>query len=119
MGAMSPTERLILSFDYVQMQVLAGGFIQLIQNGYVELLVPAIEGLQQLELAPGMISLLDDVLRVYVLNRDALDRDTSVEEFGRLYEEYKEFESLDDQFTALHPATVQAILENVLGADRE
>lgn len=114
---MSVEERLLLSFDYVQMQVGAGGFIQLIQNGYVSLLVPAIEGLQQLGLEPGMISLLDDVLRVYVLNRDALDRDTSVQEFGRLYEEFKEFEILDDRFTELQPAAVQSILSAVTQAE--
>jgi hypothetical protein len=111
---MSEEERLILSFDYIQTQALAGGFIQLIQNGYVSLLVPAIEGLQQLQPESGMISLLDDVLRVYVLNREALDRDTSVEEFGKLYEEFKEFESLDERFTTMQPATIEAIVTAVV-----
>lgn len=111
---MSGEERLILSFDYIQTQALAGGFIQLIQNGYVSLLVPAIEGLQQLQPESGMISLLDDVLRVYVLNREALDRDTSVEEFGKLYEEFKEFESLDERFTAMQPAAIEAIVTAVV-----
>jgi hypothetical protein len=111
---MSVEERLILSFDYIQMQALSGGFIQLIQNNYVSLLVPAIEGLQQLDLEPGMVLLLDDVLRVYVLNRDALDRDTSVEEFGKLYEEFREFETLDDRFTLLQPDAVQAVVQHVV-----
>lgn len=111
---MSVEERLILSFDYIQMQALSGGFIQLIQNNYVSLLVPAIEGLQQTGLEAGMISLLDDVLRVYVLNRDALDKETSVEEFGKLYEEFKEFESLDQRFTELQPETIKAIVRYVV-----
>ena len=114
MDEMSVEERVILSFDYIRTQVLGGGFIQLIQNNYISLLLPAIEGLQALSLEPGMISLLDDVLRVYVLNRESLDRDTSVEEFGKLYEEFREFESLDDRFTALQPATIQAILRHVM-----
>ncbi len=112
---MSVEERLILSFDYIQMQALSGGFIQLIQNNYVSLLVPAIEGLQQLQLEPEMVLLLDDVLRVYVLNREALDRDTSVEEFGKLYEEFREFETLDDRFTALQPAAIKTIVTYMIG----
>lgn len=116
---MSTEERLVLSFDYIRNQAGGGGFIQLIQNNYVSLLVPAIEGLQELSLEPGMISLLDDVLRVYVLNRESLDRDTTVEEFGKLYEEFKEFESLDKGFTELQPATVQAILRHVTTEEKD
>jgi len=91
-------EQLILSFDYVQMQVAQGGFIQLIQNGYTPLLVMVIESLQALNLAPDMTGILDDALKVYVLNKEVLDRETSVEEFGRLYGEFKEFEVLEERF---------------------
>ena len=36
---LSPGQELLIRYDYVRMQVLQGGFIQLIQNGYVNLLL--------------------------------------------------------------------------------
>lgn len=97
----TPLEQVILGFDYIQSQVGQGGFIQLIQNGYISLLVTVIEGLQELGINTEMRQVLDDVLRVFVLNKELLERETSVEEFGKLYEEFKEFELLEARFEAL------------------
>ncbi len=110
MDRLSDYERLVLSFDYVQMQVGQGGFIQLIQNGYISLLVPVIESLQHLKLSPGMAIVLDDVLKVFVLNKEVLGRETSVEDFGRLYAEFKEFEVLEKQYEAVKGETVQEMV---------
>ena len=106
----STLEQLILSFDYVQTQVGQGGLIQLIQNGYARLLVIVIESLQALNLAPQMIPVLDDVLKVLVLNKDVLGRETSVEEFGRLYHEFKEFEVLEERFGSLQPSVITEVV---------
>lgn len=99
MDELPAIQQLILSFDYIQNQAGQGGFIQLIQNGYISLLVTAIEAFQALNIAPDMVQLLDNVLKIYVLNREALDKETSVEEFSKLYDEFKEFEPIDQQFT--------------------
>jgi len=40
-----------------------------------------------------MAKVIDDVLKVYVLNRELLDKKTTVEEFAQLYNELGEFES--------------------------
>jgi hypothetical protein len=108
---LSIPERLILSFDYVQGQVTQGGFIQLIQNGYISLLLTVIEALQSLNIEKEMAGILDDALKVYVLNQEILGKETSVEEFGKLYEEFKEFEVLDGRFTALLPNTIKSIVQ--------
>ena len=107
-------EQLILSFDYVQTQVGQGGFIQLIQNRYISLLLTVIESLQVLNLAPQMIPVLDDVLKVFVLNKDVLDKETSVEEFGRLYQKFKEFEVLEERFSQMQPVLVREVVGHVL-----
>jgi hypothetical protein len=93
------------------MQVGQGGFIQLIQNGYVSLLVTVIESLQKMNISENMIPVLDDVLKVFVLNKEALSKETSVEEFGRLYGEFREFESLEEQFRSLQPALLRETVE--------
>lgn len=105
----SVTERGIITLDYIQAQVNQGGFIQLIQNGYISLLVPLIEALQQLNIAPDMEKVLDDVLKVYVLNNDTLSKETSVQEFARLYEEFREFEILEKSFFEALPDTVKSL----------
>lgn len=106
---LSQGQQLLLSFDYLWMQVMQGGFIQFIQNGYIALLPPMPEWLYNIE-DPEMAKLIDDVLKVYVLNRELLDKETTVKEFAELYEELKEFEILDEQFKNIHQATMEKIL---------
>src|SRR2546427_793399 len=60
---LSAGQKLVLTYDYMQNQVQQGGFIQLIQNGYVGLLLPIIEGMEQLGITPQMRGILDDVLK--------------------------------------------------------
>lgn len=110
---LSPGQELLIRYDYVRMQVLQGGFIQLIQNGYINLLLSMPEMLTQIG-AADMAQLLDDVLKVYTLNIDGLSKETSVEEFARLYEEYTEFEELDARFATHNTSTEKAIVAYAL-----
>src|ERR1700748_1448749 len=65
---LSDGQQLLLTYDYVRTQVGQGGFIQFIQNGYIGLLPHMIEQLYMINVE-GMAKVLDDVLKVYVLNR--------------------------------------------------
>ena len=107
---LSDGQQLILAYDYLRTQVMQGGFIQFIQNGYVGLLPSMIEQLYVIG-AGEMAQVLDDVLKVYVLNREQLGRTTTVEEFAKLYEEFKEFESLDARYYQLNLPTEKAMLD--------
>ncbi len=107
---LSPGQQLLLAYDYLRTQVLQGGFIQFIQNGYVLLLPDIIEQLLIVK-ANNMAKVIDDVLKVYVLNRESLDKETSVEEFAKLYEEFKEFEILDQRFIELNVVTERIMIE--------
>lgn len=107
---LSDGQQLLLSYDYVQMQVMQGGFIQLIQNGYIGLLPTMPAWLQTIGEAE-MAKVIDDVLKVYVLNRDMLEKKTTVEEFAQLYNEFKEFEALDEQFHRLNMQVQDKILQ--------
>lgn len=107
---LSEGQQLLLSYDYVQMQVMQGGFIQLIQNGYIGLL-PTMPAWLQVVGCHEMAKTIDDVLKVYVLNRYELDKKTTIEEFAKLYSEFKEFEVLDEQFHDQHPKTFNTLLQ--------
>lgn len=103
-------QQLLLAYDYLHMQVGQGGFIQFLHNGYVGLLPSLIEQLYQLG-AGDMAKVLDDALKVYVLNRDMLEGAQSVEEFAKLYDELKEFEGIDERYKHLNPATTKQLLQ--------
>ena len=107
-------QRLILAFDYVQSQVVQGGFIQLIQNGYISLLVTTVEAMQELGIGAPMVPVLDDVIKVFVLNVDALSKETSVEEFSKLYAEFQEFEPLEKKYLDLLPVVKQGVINRAL-----
>lgn len=106
---LSAGQQLFLSFDYVQQQVNQGGFIQFLQNGYVSLLLPMPGWLTGMG-AGDMAQVLDDVLKAYVTNIDKLDRETTVQEFARLYEELPEFTTLDERFKACQDDTMAKML---------
>ena len=108
---LSVGQQLLVSYDYVRMQVMQGGFIQLIQNGYIGILLPMPAWLQDIG-ADDMAKVIDDVLKVYVLNRSLLDKETTVEEFAKLYEELGEFAILDEQFARLNEPTLNLIAED-------
>jgi hypothetical protein len=106
---LSEGQQLLLSYDYVQNQVLQGGFIQLIQNGYIGLLPDMPAWLTNVG-ATVMAQLIDDVLKVYVLNKDTFDKANSIEAFVKLYDELKEFEMIDTQFRETNEATLSLIM---------
>ncbi len=108
------SERVALAFDYIQSQVAQGGFIQLIQNGYTTLLLTVIEGLQEMKLGDAMAMVLDDVLKVYVLNVEILSKEMSVEAFAKLYSEFTEFELLEERFNALRKEIMRIIIDRLL-----
>lgn len=106
---LSEGQQMLICYDYIQNHVLQGGFIQLIQNGYVNMLVPMPQWLTTAG-AEQMALLIDESLKLYVKHRDVLDKETSVEEFSKLYDQLPEFRPLDERFTNLHEPTIQKML---------
>ncbi len=103
-------QQLLISYDYVQNQVLQGGFIQFIQNGYISLLAPMPGWLITLGLN-DMAQVIDDALKAYVINRDVLDKETTVEEFAMMYEQLPVFTDIDKRYESLHESTIKALLQ--------
>ena len=110
LDGLSNGQQLLLAFDYLRMQVGQGGFIQFIHNGYIGLLPSMIEQLYVIG-ANDMALVLDDVLKVYVLNRELLNKATSVQEFAQLYDELKEFEVIEERYNKINLLTVKLMLK--------
>jgi hypothetical protein len=108
-----PLQQVVLCFDYVRQQVLAGGFLQLIENNYAILILP----LPQWFLAhrlEEMGQVLDEALQVFLAHREELTKERTVEEFAQLYTTFPHFEALDKRFEEAYLPAVQAIVEAVL-----
>ena len=114
LDGLSQGQQLLLAYDYLRMQVGQGGFIQFIHNGYVGMLPSMIEQLYAIG-SNDMALVLDDVLKVYVLNRDLLNKATTVQEFAQLYDELKEFEVIEERYNKIQNQTVKHMLEYAAG----
>ncbi len=111
---LSQGQQLLLTYDYLRTQVGQGGFIQFIHNGYVGLLPSMIEQLYLVG-ANDMAQVLDDVLKVYVLNLDLLNKAKSVQEFAQLYDELKEFEVIEERYNTFKLEAIKKMLAYAAG----
>ncbi len=90
----------LLCWDTLHEEVMDGGFIQLIHNGYGPLIfknpfakaVGKMWGLRELQRR------LYEVHTLWLRCRDELERDCSDEEFMALFEQHPEFDDYDDWF---------------------
>ena len=105
-------QQLLLCYDYVRDQVGQGGFIQLLANGYIGLL-PDMPDCLELVGAEKMAQLIDDVIKVYVLNIDFFRKEMTTQEFARLYDELKEFETLETRFHEINQETIAIMMNYV------
>ncbi len=107
---LNDAQQLLLCFDYLRNQVLQGGFIQLLHNGYVGLLP---EMPRQLEAVKNdeMAALIDEVLKHYVAHHETLEAELSPEAFAKLYVSLPAFIPLDERFEKLQPETMHKLME--------
>lgn len=110
MDDLTEGQQLLLAYDYLNTQVGQGGFIQFLVNGYIGLLPEMPDWLQVIG-APEMAQVIDDVIKVYVLNHELLSKETTPEAFAKLYDELKEFEVLEERFNALNEQTIQKMMD--------
>jgi len=107
---LSDGQQVLLTYDYVRTQVGQGGFIQFIENGYVGLLPAMIDQLNKAG-SHEMAKVMDDVLKVFVLNKELLSKPKTVQEFAQLYDELREFEIIDARFEKLNAPTIKLMLD--------
>ena len=109
-----PVARMILIVDYLEAQIVQGGFIQLFQNGYAPLLVTGIETLQELGVMPDVVLVMDEALKHFSRNINILGRETTVAAFANLYQEFPQFQLLDKEFETRLPTIKSELLQLIL-----
>lgn len=119
MDRLTPNQHTLLAYRYLLDEVMEGGFIQLIQNGFgpyvldgpFPMMMKKEWGLKEFG------KFLFDVRREYHLHKDELEADMSEEEFMALYEQQEKMNEMGDDFLdeyqeEVTPAIAQYVREH-------
>lgn len=89
----------LLAYLYFRDEIMEGGFVQLIQNGYGSYIFdnPFAKALRLFGLT-DLSKLVYKAKEIYDANRQALETETNEEEFTALYEQYEAFDELEETF---------------------
>ena len=100
MDLLSLDEHILLAYKYLRDEVMEGGFIQLIQNGYGPyVLLGPLPMLMKKQLGlKKFVQFLFDVKREYVLHKDELEADKTEEEFMAQYEQFEALNEYGDEY---------------------
>lgn len=89
----------LLAYIILREEVMDGGFIQLIHNGYGPFIfLNPFAKAMRLWGAHDFSKLIYKGRKLYEQHADALTRECSDEEFMALFEQYPDFDDLDDEF---------------------
>ena len=100
MQELNADQMTLLCWDTLHEEVMDGGFIQLIHNGYGMFIFknPFAKALNKMWGMKPLAKMLYEVHTLWLENREALERDCSDEEFMALFEQYPQFDDYDDFF---------------------
>lgn len=89
----------LLALRFFTEEINQGGFVQLIQNGYGGYLFnnPVAKALRLMG-ATGLSKLLYKAKEIYDARREELERETTEEEFMAMYEQFEQFDELEEKF---------------------
>lgn len=114
MAALSPTQVTLWAYFILRNEVMDGGFIQLIYNGYGPFFFknPFAKALRQwgVERLPQLVRKGQRLFEKYGTE---ICRDCTDEEFMAMFEQYPQFDELDDEFVEIEEETTAHIARYV------
>lgn len=99
MHELSSDQITLLGWEALHDEVMDGGFVQLIHNGWGAFIFrnPFDKAIREWGL-PQLCSLIRKGHKLYFAHHDEIERDCSDEEFMALFEKHPAFDELDDEF---------------------
>ena len=99
MGELNADQITLLSWEILHDELMDGGFVQLIYNGYGPFIFknPFAKALRQWEMREPS-KLVYDAHTLWLKHRERIEKEMSDEEFMALFEQFPDFEDLDDKF---------------------
>ena len=90
----------LLAWSMLHEEVMDGGFVQLIYNGYGPFIFknPFAKAVKQLWDMPDLAKLVYNAHSLYAKYHEKIETDCSDDEFMALFEQFPEFDDLDDEF---------------------
>lgn len=114
MAQLNASQMTLLAYDILRGEVMDGGFIQLIYNGYGDFMFmnPVARIMKQWGLNE-LSKLLYAGKSLYFKYGNEIERDCSDEEFMALFEKFEDFDELDDAFVENEEAWTMRIAEYI------
>ena len=105
----------LLCWDTLHEEVMSGGFIQLIHNGYGTFIFknPFAKALNKMWHMRELSKRLYEVHTLWLQNREELEADCTDDEFMALYERFPQFDDYDDWFIENEEEMVEHIARYV------
>ena len=99
MGELNADQITLLAWDTLHEEVMDGGFVQLIHNGYGPFIFknPFAKAMKLWGLR-DLSKLIYDAHSLWLKHREQIERELTEEEFMALFEQMPEFDDLDDAF---------------------
>lgn len=104
----------LLGYHFFREEVLEGGFIQLIQNGYGPYIFdnPFAKAMRLFG-AKEFSKLVYDAKKIYDAHHKDLERDCTDEEFMAMYEQYEAFDDIEEAYMEMEEMVTATIAEYV------
>ena len=114
MAQLTSDQVTLLAWDVLHEEVMDGGFVQLIHNGYGPFIFknPLAKALKLWGLRE-LSKLIYNAHTLYNKYGEALQRDCTDDEFMALFEQYPEFDDLDDAFVEEEEAWTEQIARHI------
>lgn len=89
----------LLGYHFFREEVMEGGFVQLIQNGYGPYIFdnPFAKAMRMFG-AKEFSKLIYEAKKIYDAHRADLEKDCTEDEFMAMYEQYEAFDDLEEQY---------------------
>ena len=99
MGELNADQITLLAWNTLHEEVMDGGFVQLIHNGYGPFIFknPLAKALKLWGLR-DLSKLIYNAHTLYLKHYEAIERDCNDDEFMALFEQFPEFDDMDDEF---------------------
>ena len=99
MAELNADQLTLLAWDTLHQEVMDGGFVQLIHNGYGPFIFknPVAKVLRLWEMRE-LSKLIHEAHTLWLKHREKIEKDCTDEEFMALFEQFPDFDDLDDQF---------------------
>jgi len=99
MGLLNGAQHSVLAYHFFREEVMEGGFVQLIQNGYGGYIFdnPFAKSMRLFG-AEDFSKLVYKAKKIYDAHKEDLEKERSEDDFMAMYEQYEEFDDLEEEF---------------------